>query len=629
MQTALPTPIRRLAVAAVVLIGACLRFSHLGWDGGSQLHPDERAILFIASRLDFPASPAAALDAPHSSLNPLRRPDGQPEGYAYGHLPLYAEVGMGALLRLVCAPGGRLCASLPPDSLPGRLLNVAGADRYTHLTWVGRALSALADSATVLVIYWLARDLYSPAAGLVAAACGALAVLHIQNAHFGTVDAPLALFSTLTIWQLAIYARTERRAASLAAGLCAGLAIACKASAGLLAVPLLAAHWGFPAGRVPGQAAIRWPAPRDPPALWLALGLAAAVFVLTNPYALLDAPTFLAAVGGQAAVISGAADWPFTRQYLGTPPLLYVLDQQARWTLGLPLTAASLAALLWAGASALRRPRPDGLVVAVWSWGVLISVGLQLVKFPRYLLPATPAWFALVGGLIVSSPGLAGRPRRQVAVGVAVLLPTLLYAGAFMQMYAAPHPWIAASRWIYRELPPGVRIVSERWDDPLPLDLTLDGRGYLREGFVSSRLIDPFAEPDDRRKLAALADQVAGADYIILSSSRLYGVIPRLHDRYPLTAAYYRALFAGELGFRLERTFSRYPQIFGLTLFDDTLVWPRLADPGLAPPAPALSLGPADESFTVYDHPLVLVFRNEHGLSRQAITAAILRRVQP
>jgi hypothetical protein len=60
-------------------------------------------------------------------------------------------------------------------------------------------------------------------------------------------------------------------------------------------------------------------------------------------------------------------------------------------------------------------------------------------------------------------------------------------------------------------------------------------------------------------------------------------------------------LLAGELGFTLEREFTRGP------------VWlnPRL--PPLPEAAPAL-LRP-DESFVVYDHPRTLVFRNAERLS--------------
>jgi hypothetical protein len=78
----------------------------------------------------------------------------------------------------------------------------------------------------------------------------------------------------------------------------------------------------------------------------------------------------------------------------------------------------------------------------------------------------------------------------------------------------------------------------------------------------------------------------------------------------------------------LERIFSRYPDLFGLALVDDTLARPDLPPPeGLSAmlPTPRWNLGYADEPLTVYDHPLVLVFRNEEHLSAEDMQAIILR----
>jgi hypothetical protein len=247
------------------------------------------------------------------------------------------------------------------------------------------------------------------------------------------------------------------------------------------------------------------------------------------------------------------------------------------------------------------------------------------VKFPRYFMPATPALFMLAAGLLTLK--LIDTVHKWVQAGVitSILLLSGAHTVAFTRMYDAPHPWIAASQWIYHDLPAGTVIVSERWDDPLPLDLDIGGETYLREAFVASRLIDPFAEPDDRAKVSTIAGEVAAADYIILSSNRLYGVIPRLDQRYPLTSAYYRALFSGKLGYMIDRTFSRYPNLLGIILIDDPLIWPNLPDPGIVWPENAIRIGRADESYSVYDHPLVLIFRNQSHLTAEQITEVIVQ----
>ena len=89
-----------------------------------------------------------------------------------------------------------------------------------------------------------------------------------------------------------------------------------------------------------------------------------------------------------------------------------------------------------------------------------------------------------------------------------------------------------------------------------------------------------------------------------------------LADIYPLTNAYYRALFDGNLGYELVHSAPRFPKLGSVGLRSDPFLqagmsWPRglepISDEDLMP-------GYADESFTVYDHPLVLVYRNQARL---------------
>ena len=126
-------------------------------------------------------------------------------------------------------------------------------------------------------------------------------------------------------------------------------------------------------------------------------------------------------------------------------------------------------------------------------------------------------------------------------------------------------------------------------------------------------------EPDTPTKLGRIVGTLRQADYIVFFSNRLYGTIPRLSERYPLTTKYYNLLFGEELGFELAAAFASYPNLFGIHLTDDTLSDPGLPTPELLTrplnPGVQINLGRADESFTVYDHPKVLVFKKTKELS--------------
>ncbi|HSH80698.1 MAG TPA: DUF2298 domain-containing protein, partial [Herpetosiphonaceae bacterium] len=84
-----------------------------------------------------------------------------------------------------------------------------------------------------------------------------------------------------------------------------------------------------------------------------------------------------------------------------------------------------------------------------------------------------------------------------------------------------------------------------------------------------------------------LIEQLAQTDYVGISSARVYGAVQRLPHRYPATLRYYQALFDGSLGFDLVGDFVSLPTILGVPI-DDT---------------------GAEESFTVYDHPRVFIFK--------------------
>jgi uncharacterized membrane protein len=186
-----------------------------------------------------------------------------------------------------------------------------------------------------------------------------------------------------------------------------------------------------------------------------------------------------------------------------------------------------------------------------------------------------------------------------LAVSVAVF--TLGWALAFTGVYRQDHPWIAASSWIYANIPEGKKLLTEHWDDSLPL--TLDGLPGKPPTRSYQRIELPLWDPDTPEKLDTLVDELSTADYIVLATNRLSAPMARLGGRYPMASQYYRMLFAGDLGYRPMVEFTAYPRLGGLVIRDDN----------------------ADESFSVYDHPRVLVFENVDRLKPELLRARLGR----
>jgi len=604
-----------LGLSLIIIVAAAFRFYGLAWDGGYLFHPDERKILLVASELRLPSN-ALEFFSTDSPLNP--------KFFAYGSFPIY-------LLKLlsVFAPTPALAAPWREDFI-GRAL-------------LGRALSALFDLGTIALTFLLARRLYDATTGLLAAACLALTVLHIQLAHFYAVDTLLTMLVVATMYFAARFAQTRARRDRLAMSVAFGLAMATKVSALPLVVPIVVAvlRRERESGRQGEQEKILPVSPSPRLRNWLnqfwsaraplarILVVALVVFIVTQPYALLDPIRYLGQVGTESLVARGWLDYPYTRQYADTLPYVYPIAQSSVWGMGLPLGIFAWlgsALFVWRGWRA--RDWRDGFILA-WALVYFVIVGGQYAKHLRYLLPLLPFLFVMAASAFKGSRFAVSRftPHAshltyyvlRIAYSV-ILVTTFVYALAFVSIYAREHPWLTISRWIYANIPARATMAIEHWDEVLPVPMRLGETARAPGDYTLLTL--PMYDADDATKLATMVNTLHDAEYIVLATQRLSAPITRLAARYPMSSRYYRALFAGQLGFELVASASNHITLVGIVIVDDRF-------DGLAPPRVSASdarvwnWGRADESFTVYDHPLPLVFKKTRALSRDEIRARL------
>ena len=576
-----------LGLWPVLLVAVGLRLYGLAWDGGYLFHPDERFVLSVAEQVAA-WRPAGVVLGRTSPLNPFWNVDEAiPRHFPYGHVTVY-------LAALAKPLAGSLAAWTGLDPL------VAGA----------RLLAALADTLAVGLAFLLGRAVGGPKVGWLAAALLAGTVLHVQYAHFYTADTLLTPFVLAALLAMVRLASDRSPVISarwpLMAGGLVGLAAGVKVTGGLLLLPLLAAHL-LAGPTAPPGAWRRWPRPA-----WGWFGVSAlaagATFALTNPYALLDWPRFLSSLAAEAGMVRGVWVAPFTEQYVGTRPYLYPFAQQARWFLGFLPALVAWGGLLVALARAARgqATRPE-LVVLAWCVPFVLLVGGLFAKFPRYWLAAVPAMYVLGSRALVE---LGKRtPRLAGAVAGLTLANALGWAFAFSQIYAQPHPWLQASAWLHEQVPPGAVVALERWDYPLPVPLPGQRAANFRQ--IELDGYDTTVEPGERRRA------LERADYVVLASPRVWLPLLRRPEGREGQAAVYRHLLAEEAGFRVVRIWRVEPRLGPVSFRDNPFARAGLPTPAAwfeAPPAPVtVTLGPADEGFEVYDHPLVVV------LARQAL----------
>ncbi len=165
----------------------------------------------------------------------------------------------------------------------------------------------------------------------------------------------------------------------------------------------------------------------------------------------------------------------------------------------------------------------------------------------------------------------------------------------------------------------GAGVANETdYDYPLPFRIGgYDAFGGIYPGTLNLQVY----WDDNADKLARIQSVLDQTDYIFIPTNHQYAQITRIPERYPLTTEYYRNLigcppdkniiwcyrtaepgmFHGSLGFDLVATFESYPTLGPLVINDQS----------------------AEESFTFYDHPKVLIFKKNASYTSSTVQAVL------
>lgn len=472
-----------LLMAYILLTGAYLRFYGLEWDQGQHLHPDERFLTMVESAIQPVKTFGEYFDTANSSLNPHNR------GYTffvYGTFPIF-------IVRYV-----------------GEWL---GQVTYEEIYLVGRALSALVDVLTILLVFVAASRLYDRRVGLLGASFYALAVLPIQQSHFFTVDVFINFFTFLAftiateISSRRIDTATVDEGAEnkpkygplwqtfLWFGIALGMAVASKINAVPAAIIIILAVGVYVSRMPPEQRRA------ESTNLFAYLVLAGIVSIITfrilQPYAFQGPgffnfrlnPDWIANLKALYAQTSGDVDFPPAIQW-ARRPIWFSWQNMVLWGLGLPLGVLSWVAFLWMGWRILQGEwRPH---VVLWGWTALYFAWQSLVwnSTMRYQLPIYPTLAIIAGWGIVQlwerqhSVTKAKKLYTGLAwfIGVVVLVTTALWAFGFTRIYSTDHTRVAATRWIFQNIPGAINLHISTSDGGRTQMLYFPDQGRIQPG---------------------------------------------------------------------------------------------------------------------------------------------------
>lgn len=554
---------KKIILFSIIILGFLLRIFNLNWDNGFIFHPDERAIIMAVDKLDYPSS-LKDFFSPESNFNP--------KFFAYGNLPMY-------LLKFL----SDIFSTINPIY-----------SQYGGLHIIGRLINALVDTLTIFLVFLLSKKLFNTKIALLSAFFYAIAVFPIQNSHFFTVDILLTFFTALTLWFIINYTAKPSSIAAFFVGMSFGLALATKVSIFPLILVLIL---GFILS-LKSNKKLNLQEALGKLIDFLVFSFATIfTFFIAQPYVLIDFDNFFNQITIQSKMGSNPFIFPYTLQYVEKVPILYELRNIIFFGLGTPLSLLSLLGIGLLTFRLISKVKSNFKIatIVVFFWLYFLLVSSYAVGWMRYLLPIYPI-LAISAGVFsiqtisfVQKKYFVNKKFLSIISLIITIAATSIWAISFMSIYTNENTKMESSRWINENIQPSSTIAIEHWDDQLPI--------YGVENYKFETLA--LYEPDTDVKWETINRQLDNSDYIILASNRLYTPLQKLTDCkslpegkcYKKTADYYKKLFSEELGFKKIAEFTSYPTvpIINLEINDQS----------------------ADESFTVYDHPKIIIFEKE------------------
>ena len=484
-----------LILLLILVMAATFRFTGLTWGEGNFLHPDEFFLMDVASRLRPADSFFQYLRTSESPLNPYNVDKGF---YVYGNFPMTFTRYFAEWATAACNSFLDVCSQT--------------YNSFYGLQHTGRFLSALVDLITVFITFLIGRRLYSWQAGLLAAFFQGTAVMAIQQSHFFTMDNWAAFFTTLAVY-------TAVRAAGfgdarlkwqihwwILFGLALGLAVASRINVAPLAViiNISAVAWLVRRGHTWHSLRHTHLGSLDFQRVFLGVLVAATVsliiFRLAQPYAFADATiarneliTQRGEEPGTASVLlrsvmgfnpqwqsnmeeiqhqqSPEAVFPPALQWVARAKIIFPFTNMVLYGMGITAGLTAWAGLFWA-LWRIVRARPDWIVHAIpvtWSLLYFLFMATRWVKSIRYFLPIYPTLFLLGGWALwaIWQRAQQSEQRRTLKQGLAaglvglVVVPSFLWANAFVEIYRQPITRIAASEWMFENIPTGATLIYE------------------------------------------------------------------------------------------------------------------------------------------------------------------------
>jgi 4-amino-4-deoxy-L-arabinose transferase-like glycosyltransferase len=421
----------KLLLAGALLVAVALRLWGIDYDLPYIYHADEPVPVDISLRM-------------------LKTGDLNPHFFHWPSLLVYINL----LAYIPYYLLGKLLGTFnTPQDIPALIELTLGAvyAPAPGLVLLGRIITASFGLGAVLLCFLIGRQLTGKAwAGGLAAFMMAVSPAGVAHSRYITSDMLVVFFNLASFFGSVLIFQQGKTRHYILAGVCAGLAASSKYNGALIAIPLMAAHFlrhgrhGFKERN-----------------LYLALILSGLAFLITTPFAVLDAPKFI-------------TDLAFDSRHYASGHAGMEGDT-LRWYLNYLWRTTGLIGIL-AVLEILRgvyaRSKPT-LLLSVFPVTYFLFISRYVVRNDRTALPLMPFLFLLSAALVVHLWGRANASpsrlwARALSIALAGLTIAALILPASLTLRETRQLTVVNSRetariWIQDNLPPGAQVAIERY----------------------------------------------------------------------------------------------------------------------------------------------------------------------
>lgn len=538
---ALKKHLPKIILISSIILGGFLRFYKLDWGEGYYFHPDESNIANLSLYISHPSSQ-----------------DFFTKGtFAYGSFIPYLVFFIRYLTKIITL------GNLPNDPFKFTIISL-------------RFISALTSTSTIILVYFTIKKFWNKNIALLAAGLIAFSPGLIQSAHFGTFESVLIFLYLGIFYTCLLFLQKGNYFSFFVSLLLVSISSSIKINSLILLPFPIFTLFLILLKKIEVKKILLIP---------LGIILTFLFTIFLSPYYLTQ--PFKSMFAYEQHVVTGALDVFYTRQFIGTIPIVFQFTKILPYISNVFIVASFIICIVIISLILIRNiitirkihiPSPNIVLFAFWAVMFFPSAFL-FTKWTRYTLLSLPFM------LILLSVILNKLFKKYYAIISLVLLTIcLFYSLMFASVYFNRDIRISSSKWIFENIKNNSFLLSETAN---VVDIPIYSSEYLPVKNFKLINFDFYNLDGNNELLINLINDLERSDYILVPSRRLFISLGQKPDKFPLVTRYYQLLFSGKLGFEKIKEFDSFPKLGRLTINDES----------------------AEETWSVFDHPVIRIYK--------------------